>query len=81
MDAALLSAVFLQPASDREAHILTQCLGVQRLSRVQVLRSSSKMGVGRALKSHVFEHVRANLAGKIEKRAQTRDFNARSTPF
>ena len=36
MDAALLSAVFLQPASDREAHILTQCLGVQRLSRVQV---------------------------------------------
>jgi hypothetical protein len=37
--------------------------------------------VERALKSHVFEHVRANLAEKIEKRAQTCDFNARSTPI
>jgi hypothetical protein len=38
------------------------------------------MGVERALKSHVFEHVRANLPGKIEKRGQTRAISTHVPP-
>jgi hypothetical protein len=38
------------------------------------------MGVERALKSHVFEHVRANLPGKIEKRGKTRPISTHVPP-
>ena len=51
-----------------------------RSSFISLLRSSSKMGVERALKSHVFDHVSLFSLANLPARAQTRAISTHVPP-